>query len=342
MLTPKEINEIKTLLENSNNPLYLFDDDGDGLCAYLLLKKHFKKGKGIPIKTAGPLDTKYSIYFYEENSDLLVILDKALVKQELIDDINSKVIYLDHHPLQQLKKVNYYNPLLKNKKAYIPTSHMAYEVVKTNLWIATVGCLFDYHSPEFLKEFTKEYPDLLKKPESDSGYILFETKLGQLVKLFAFNMKGKINEVKKSIDFLEKIDSPYEILNQTTDNGAYLYKRYEKLNKDYEELLNKAKKIADKENVLVFEYPSTPVSFTQYLSTELSYLYKDKTIIVAREKEIDMKISLRNQKKNIAKILAKALEGLRGHGGGHEHACGASVDRRDYNEFLLRIKNLTK
>ena len=50
MLTEKEINEIREYLTNSNNPVYLFDDDGDGICSYLMLKKHFKKGKGIPIK----------------------------------------------------------------------------------------------------------------------------------------------------------------------------------------------------------------------------------------------------------------------------------------------------
>ena len=36
--------------------------------------------------------------------------------------------------------------------------------------------------------------------------------------------------------------------------------------------------------------------------------------------------------------LNKAIEGLDGHGGGHEHACGCNVKKRDWDEFLGRIK----
>ncbi len=342
MLTENELNEIRSYLKKSNNPLFLFDDDGDGLCAYLLLKKYYKKGKGSPIRTAGPLDSKYIVYIDEEKPDLLVILDKAIVKQDFISELSCEVIYIDHHPIQKLEKVKYYNPLIHNKKLYIPTSYMCYKVVNDNMWIAAVGCLFDYQSPDFLKEFIKEYPDILNKINKDPGYTLFKTTLGKLVKIFAFNMKGKYSEVKKSIEHIEKIESPYEILNQTTENGKFIHSRYEKLNKEYEVLLSRAKNCADETNVLLFEYPSTKVSYTQYLSTELSYLYKDKTIIVAREKESEMKISLRNQKINIAKVLAKALEGLKGYGGGHEHACGASIDKKDFEKLIERIKELTK
>src|SRR3989338_3619819 len=343
VLTDSEINEIREILDKANNPLYLFDDDGDGVCAYLILKKHFKKGKGISIKSAGALDTKYSVYIYEEKPDLVVILDKAVVKQELIDEIPCEILYIDHHPIQELKKVKYYNPLIHDKKSYIPTSYMAYKITNDNLWLAIVGCLFDYKSPDFLNEFKKQYPDLLDKTHTDPGYILFKTELGRLIKLFAFNMKGKNSEAKKSIELLENIESPYEIINKTNENAEYLQKRYEKLNREYELLLDKAKNcINNKDKVIVFEYPSSKTSFTQYLATELSYAHQNKTVIVAREKENDFKLSLRNQKKDISKILAKALNGLSGYGGGHKHACGASIDKKDYENLIERIRKLTK
>lgn len=340
MLTKDEIEEIRKILEESNNPIYLFDDDGDGLCSYLLLKKHYKKGKGMPIKNAGALDTSYTTYIYEEKADLVVILDKALVKQEFIDEAKCKVLYIDHHPIQKLNKVNYFNPLFNNKDIYMPTSYLTYKVTNSNIWIATIGCLFDYYIPEFMKEFMKEYPDLLKKINQNPGYILFETNLGKLVKLFAFNMKGKPNEIKKSLEFLEKIESPYEILNETNEYGKFLKERYEKLNKEYEALLEKAKKCQEENNLIIFEYPSTRISFNQYLATELSYLNQDKTIIIAREKDNDFKLSLRNQKKDISKMLSKALEGIKGRGGGHVHACGASVDKKDYEKFIEKMRKL--
>ena len=39
--------EIRDLVQSSENPLFFFDDDEDGLCSFLLLWKHIKKGKGI-------------------------------------------------------------------------------------------------------------------------------------------------------------------------------------------------------------------------------------------------------------------------------------------------------
>ena len=54
MLKQNEIEEIRSILEKSNDTLYLFDDDGDGLSSYLVLKKHFKKGRGKPITGKRP------------------------------------------------------------------------------------------------------------------------------------------------------------------------------------------------------------------------------------------------------------------------------------------------
>jgi single-stranded DNA-specific DHH superfamily exonuclease len=41
-------------------------------------------------------------------------------------------------------------------------------------------------------------------------------------------------------------------------------------------------------------------------------------------------------------LMKEALAGLRGHGGGHEHACGMMLDKDDLPEFLKRINALLK
>ncbi len=342
MLNEKEIKEIRSIIEKANNPLYIFDNDGDGVCSYLLFKKHYKKGIGIPTTTAGALDAQYLRYVDEEKPDLIVILDKAVVKQEFIDGTSCKVMYIDHHPIQKLKKIKYYNPLKRDKKSYIPTSYMAYKVVKSNLWLAVVGCLFDYKIPDFIKEFKKQYPGLVDKIPKDPGYLKYISPVSKLVKIFAFNMKGKSKDVKNAIRALEKIESPSEILNQTTEEGSLVYQRYEKINKEYERLMQKGKECASKEKLMVFIYPSFETSFTSDMATELSYLYQNKTILVSREKENEMKISLRDQKRDIAKIFKKAMEGLKGYGGGHPHAVGGSVSKDDFNTLVERIKKAIK
>jgi len=120
-------------------------------------------------------------------------------------------------------------------------------------------------------------------------------------------------------------------------------KRYEKLNREYEELLEKAKENIDKDSkVILFIYPENRSSFTRDLATELSSMHQDKTIIIGRERNNEFKLSLRNQKKDIRKALKKALEGLEGYGGGHKKACGANIAKKDFEEFIERIKNIMK
>ena len=49
-------------------------------------------------------------------------------------------------------------------------------------------------------------------------------------------------------------------------------------------------------------------------------------------------MSLRAQNINISEKLQKALIGINGYGGGHEHACGACVKKYDYPRFLNNLK----
>ncbi len=342
MLLKKELKEIRKIIENSNDPLYLFDDDGDGLCSYLVLKKHFKKGRGKPIKKPGPLDNFYLDYIDEGKPDLIIILDKPLVKQSFIDEVPCPVIYIDHHPLQNLKNLGYFNPLKHKKKVYIPTSEIVYSVTNDSLWIATVGSLFDYKIPYFIKEFKKQYKDLLTKIPKNPGYIKFETRLGELIKVFAYNIKGKKSEVKKSVQAFEKVESPYEILNKTTEHGKFLQERYERFEKQYQQIIKEAKKTAGKSNILVFEHPQSVISFTSELSTELSYWYPNKTIIIIKEKDNGYKMSIRHQKVNVREIFEKSIEGIKGHGGGHERALGAFIERDDFERFLENFRNNLK
>lgn len=340
MLLESEINEIRSILENANNPFYLFDDDGDGLCSYLLLKKHYKKGIGMPIKNPGPLDTKYISLIEEEKPDLVVLLDKALVTQEFIDACPCQVLYIDHHPIQNLKKLKYFNPLFHNKDCRIPTSELVYSVVKTNMWIAMIGCLFDYRIPYFIKEFTEQYKDLIEKESKDPGDLFYKTTIGKLTKVLDFNLKGNRKEIRKAIRYLEKIETPYELLNKTTEGAIFVYDRYEKLNKEYLELKKQAESKATRSKILLFIYEVTKTSFNTELATELSYKYPNKMIILAREKDDVYKLSIRDQKKDIAEIYKKAIEGLDAYGGGHPHACGGAINKKDFNELISRITRL--
>ena len=214
---------------------------------------------------------------------------------------------------------------------------MCYKVVKQDLWIAMVGCIADYYIPDFADEFKKKYPGLINNEKSVDD-IYFNSKLGTLIKVFSFSLKGKTNEVMKNVKVLTRIKNPNEILNQETPQGKFIFKRYEKIKKLYDELLESTKEKADKGKLFVFTYADDKTSFTGDLANELLYRYPEKIIIVGRKKDDDVRMSIRSTKTKLPEILEKALVGLEGYGGGHELACGASVKERDFKEFLDRIR----
>ena len=45
MLTEKQLKQIKDELDNCQKPLFLFDDDPDGLSSFLVLYRYKKEGK---------------------------------------------------------------------------------------------------------------------------------------------------------------------------------------------------------------------------------------------------------------------------------------------------------
>jgi len=342
MLTNTQIKEINSYLEKSENPLFFFDDDPDGLCSYLLLSKHYKKGKGVVVKGKPLLDIEYLRKIDEYNPDLILVLDKPLVSQEFIDSVSIPMLWIDHHEPVKRKGIHYYNPKLIYPNSCTPTTALVYQITKSDLWIATVGSIADWYIPKFVKEFQKKYPRLLKNID-DPSYVIFETKLGELIRVFSYLLKGKTSEVNKHIALLKKIESPEEILYKKTPLGEFLYKRTEKIKKEYNKLLDKAIQHSKKEGrILLFIYPSSKFSFTSELSNELLHKYPEKIIIIGREKDNEIRMSIRSSKTKLPKLIEKSLEGVKGYGGGHPYACGANVSKDDLRTFLDNFKNLLK
>ena len=89
------------------------------------------------------------------------------------------------------------------------------------------------------------------------------------------------------------------------------------------------------EKVVFFAYKDDKTSFTSDLGNEAIYRFPDKIILIAREKNDEMKCSLRSSKIILPPLVEKALAGLDGYGGGHENACGLNIKTADFWEFGL-------
>ncbi len=144
MLTNTQLNQIKESLEESQNPLFFFDNDVDGLCSFLILQRALKRGKGVSIKSFPRLDKSYLRKVDELNPDKVIILDKAEVDREFIDFLYEQqipVLWIDHHkveiPKETLEKIEYYNTIPSAE----PITYVAYQIFKNkqDRWLAMIG-----------------------------------------------------------------------------------------------------------------------------------------------------------------------------------------------------------
>ena len=352
-LSTEQIRQLREHLENCKKPLFFFDDDQDGLCSFLQLYCCKREGKGVIIKTTPKIGTVFLKQVQEYNPDKLFILDIAVVEQDFLDEMKVPVIWIDHHGPFERQNVKYFNPRVSNQSDNQPTSYLCHQIVSHGLsetsaehskylWMATLGCVADWFIPPFIKEFKNEFSDLIDYPYKGPGDILYNTKLGHLIRIFSFILKGKTNDVMKSIKVLTRIKNPYEILEQKSAQGRFICKRYEQMNELYEPLIKDAIQSLTKtsDEFVFFIYKDDKSSFTSDLSNEAIYRHPDKTILIGREKNGEMKCSIRSTKFILPPLIEKSLEGLQGYGGGHEYACGLSIKKSDFEEFIRRFKEM--
>jgi single-stranded DNA-specific DHH superfamily exonuclease len=348
MAIPEEqLAVVRKALDESARPVFLYDDDPDGLSSFLLLYRYKGDGRGIIIKTSPELTDGYVKPVEDAGADLVVILDKALVSQDFLDKIHVPIYWIDHHTPVDRKKVHYFNPRIADDKDNRPTTYWAWQIVKEarpqDMWIAAAGIVSDWFIPDFRKEFNEQYhgylPEKIKRPEE----ALFDSKIGVIARIFSMNLKGQTKDALTSAKILTRIKHPREILEQTSPQGKFIHKRYMQYEREYQKILAGIK--PERSKILLFKYDVGSTSLTANLSNELLYKYPKKIIIIARHNNAEYKCSLRadaRYSKPIDKAVAKALENIRGHGGGHLYACGAGIHEDDFQKFLDQFAKALK
>lgn len=337
MIPKKQLLEIKEHLDKSENPLIFFDSDPDGLCSYLLFKRYLKRGKGIACERNKDL-LNYLNKIKEFSPDRIFILDLFDVSQEFIDNVNVPIIWIDHHPIVKRKGIKHFNPMNYGDKKSKPTSYLCYKIVNQDMWLSMIGCVADWFIPDFAKEFVKKYPGLYDIKVKDPAQVYHSRGLGELIEIFTFILKTNHSEIIKNASIIAKIQSPFEILNQETPKGKYIYKSAKKNGIYYSRLLKQALNTKPQKKLYLFVYPKGQKSYRSYLSNQLLFKHRTKFMIIGTEDEDYVKMSLRSGKFRVLPILKKALKDVDGYGGGHEYACGAAVKKDDFPKFIDNIK----
>jgi len=340
VLTPEQCQQVREELEHCKRPMYLFDDDPDGLSSFLLLYRYKQEGKGIPVKSNPFVDDKFLRIVEEYGPDKIFVVDIPKIEQSFLDQVKVPVIWIDHHGPYKRNKVKYFNPRVKNQEDGSSTAANCYAIVEQDLWIAMVGAVGDWQLPYFTEQFRKAYPDLLPKNIEKPEQALFASKVGELVRIFAAALKGRAGETMKYVKALSRIQSPHELLEGKTPNAKFIRKKYLEIKEQYDKILEKAKTSVTEKSFIVFTYPDQQMSFTKELSNELLFHHPKKIVIVGRIKEEKVKISLRSASVQLNTLLPKALEGIDGYGGGHEYACGAVVPEAQFEQFVQQLQDL--
>jgi len=339
------INEIKEHLDKAQNPLFFFDNDNDGLCSFLLLRRHIERGKGVTIKSFPDLNVSYYRKVKELNPDYIFILDKPMVSEEFLNKVNNDnipIVWIDHHQTERYNDsfVYYYNPYLDNKTSE-PISYIAYKITskKEDVWLALIGCISDCYFPDFYPVFEKQYPELSKKAPSSAFDVLYNSEIGKIARILDFSLKDTTTNVVNMIRYMSKVRGPMEVLEENSKTKQIL-KRYKEINTKYQVLISKAREMAGKD-MLYFQYGGQ-LSLSSNLANQLSYEYPDKIIIVVYIKGDVANISLRG-KGDIRKLTLEALKGIDGaSGGGHQNATGAKLSVSDLPKFKERVEKLYK
>lgn len=342
MLAKTQLEEIKEHLEKSQNPIFFFDNDNDGLTSFLQLKRMIGRGKGIPIKSYPDLNAEYFKKVKESNSDYVFILDKPVVSEDFLNQVkeyNLPLVWIDHHDIEPPKQkwINYYNPF-KEKKTNEPVSYICHKITnkKEDIWIAVIGCISDAFIPDFYEEFCKKYPELGKKNPKSAFDILFNSEIGKIARIMDFSLKDSVTNVSNTLKFMAEIKSPYDLLEENEKTKKILSKYYE-INEKYKYLLNQIKAQTDKK--LIFFTYAGQFSISANLANRIKYEFPDKYVVIGHKKEGFINISLRG--KNIRNITLEAIKNIENAtGGGHELATGARIPEDKIEKFKENIERI--
>lgn len=339
MLSETQILEIREHLDRAQNPIFYYDNDADGLCSYVLLRRFIGRGKGVAARSFPDLNVSYARKARELNADYVFVLDKPVLSKEFVAEIDSlglPLVWIDHHEIiaeeweKEFANLFIYNPERNlNGKSHEPVTYLCQKIAgrTEDLWISILGCIADHYLPDFSSEFGNQFPEFwgnVSGPED----AYFDTEIGRIAMSLNFGLKDSVTNVVKLQNLLINAISPSNVFEESASNYVFK-KKYLDVKKKYDSLILKAQENVS-ENLVFFEY-SGDLSISADLSNGLVHLYPDKYVVVVYRKEGVANMSLRGR--NVRVVLARVLNVVAGSGGGHEMAVGARISAKDVDKF---------
>ena len=334
--------EARELILEAQNPLFLYDNDSDGLCSFVIMRKFLGRGEGVAVKSYPDLSEQYLSKVDSLGCDFVIVLDIHAVSSDFLEGIKERglgIIWIDHHQVDNIEMrrdsdfIYYYNPLytIKEEKNSHPVSYLSYKISKLEsaLWISYIGCISDCFLPEYSKKILDKYEDIGKKKLKTAFDVYYNTEIGRIALMLNFALKDKPSKVKELQEYLVNCSNPADIL----DSGEYnpvISEHSSKMYKKYIDLVESA--LENIEGNSIFFIYSGDLSISSEISNALIYRNPKKYVAVAYKRQGITNISLRG--KNVKKILDSILLKIpNSKGGGHNDAVGARISAKDVDLF---------
>ncbi|MGM5483629.1 MAG: DHH family phosphoesterase [Nanobdellota archaeon] len=378
-LFSKEKAEIDNYISSLKNKraIICFDDDPDGICSGIIIKKYLeKKGfkiiKNIALLPENDLFGKeFSDMVKKEDIDLVVVTDFNVSNFGLSDNYNSfikdnpelRCLMFDHHiDNNTYDNALYYNSCLIQKHiegSQYCCSKLVFDLLNDEgeieeiSWISAIGVIGDFNAKTwnyFLKEeIDKENknrlrnkPDSKTIPEVHSNDEFFETPFGKASNLIFYGVAMSKKEAENIFDNIDKCNDINELNNFLKKYGE-VEEEIKDYIENYEYFIKNADKKIEKEENTVFEVEvKSQNNICSVLANSLSKKDYNTIFFIYQKTDNGYHIStrLQNGKKNLGKIMNDCAVFEESYGGGHAEAAGAFVKKEYFNDFKNKFFEL--
>ncbi len=345
----KAVDFLKNISEK-DEIVIVFNNDGDGICSCTLLNKFLSRtGRRKPyiINQPMPMDKNIIQRIQTTVPHKIIFLDIAADQQQnILKKLGGicDMLIVDHHQVfrnMNGKNITHYNPRIDNHDIYQSTSYCVYKIcsklldMSDDLWIAGVGMVSDYNlndSKDLVKMLKEKYG--LDEP-------LYGTKLGRLADMIASTRATNALSCEQMVEVFE--NASFEDFEKTKGADKMMDAQIV-IEKEMSMLLEDAKEKSETAGKIIFYNIRSKFNLGYSLSTKLRDHVRKQMLVLYERSGNRVKVSARNQAKNInaGRALQKAASAAGGSGGGHEAAAGATISAENWEKFketLIKLVN---
>ncbi|MFA5406462.1 MAG: DHH family phosphoesterase [Candidatus Nanoarchaeia archaeon] len=345
-----KLKQVEKWVNNSTIVDIICHTDSDGLTAAAQLVNYLKKHNvGYNIILGSPERLRHANFWRKIKNDLVFFVDIPAdhEKEELIKLSNkANIVIIDHHTIMNdmnSDSIIHFHREGLGEKRYYPASKMVYDLLGGIDWMACIGVIGDYGGKPW-KEFINKTHEKFNFPKCadencfDSPFTKYDHLINSARMIYGD--KGCIKAVNILInskdwdEFKEKSTVLEEWDKIIDDYINFVKSDYEYNKKYYKEA-----------ELLIYDLISPKYKIGSALATIVSSDTPNKTVVIIIHKENVINVNLRRQdsKYDLSHLAKQCVKGLNASGGGHREAAGASLKKKNLDEFKeCLINTLTK